>query len=55
MSRTERWLLRLPVLGGEESRGERFERRHELIELAGLEALVGLRREVVGERLDALL
>src|SRR5206468_6081884 len=54
MPRTEPSLLRLPVLGGEESRGERFERGHELVQLAGLEALVGLRREVVGERLDAL-
>jgi len=42
-------------LGGEESGGERFERGHELVELTGLEALVGCRREVVGERLDAPL
>src|SRR6476620_9753927 len=54
-SRTERSLLRLSVLGGEEQRGERLERGHELVELARLEAFVGLRREVVGERLDPLL
>src|SRR5437588_2583225 len=54
MWRAEPSLLRLPVLGGEQSRGERFQRGHELIELTGFEALVGFRREIVGERLDAL-
>src|SRR3954451_3061037 len=54
MWRAEPSLLLLPVLSGEQSRGERFQRGHELIELAGLEALVGFRREIVGERLDAL-
>src|SRR5581483_2648426 len=46
--------LRLPVLGREEQLGERFERDHELVELVRLEALVGLRGEVVRERLDPL-
>src|SRR3954447_16041597 len=46
---------RLPVLVGEEQCGERFERGHELVALAALEALVGDRGEVVGQRLDALL
>src|SRR3990170_388261 len=54
MSGIELSLLRLPVLGGEQQRGERLERGHELVELARLEAFVGLRREVVGERLDPL-
>src|SRR5262249_58723237 len=54
VSGTELALLRLPVLGGEQQRGERLERGHELVELARLEAFVGLRCEVVGERLDPL-
>jgi hypothetical protein len=40
------------VLGGEEKRSETLERSHQLIELARLKALIGLRSEVVGERLD---
>src|SRR3954470_16275740 len=47
--------FRLSVLGGNEQRGERLERRHQVVELARLEALIGLRREVVGARLDALV
>src|SRR4051794_23706504 len=46
---------RRSVLRGDEELGERFERAHELIELVGIEALVRLRGEVVGERLDPLL
>src|SRR4051794_14998352 len=42
------------VLGGAQQRGERLESFHQLVELGRLEALVGLRREVVGERLDPL-
>lgn len=44
----------LPILGGKQQRRERLESGHELVELTRLEALVGLRREVVGERLDPL-
>src|SRR3954452_25075912 len=43
------------VLVGEQQRGERVEGRHELVELIGFEALVGLRRQIVGEPLDSLL
>ena len=35
MARTGLRVPRLPVVGGQESYGERFERRHELTELAG--------------------
>src|SRR6185437_12695843 len=50
------WTIRalVLVLGGEQQRGERLEGGHELVELVRLEALVGPRREVVGERLDPL-
>src|SRR3954447_20499725 len=41
----------VPVLGGEQKRGERRECVHQLIELARLEAFIGLRRKVVGQRL----
>jgi len=44
--------LLLKVLGGKEQRGEGLESDHELIELVGLEAPVGLRRTAVGQRLD---
>src|SRR5215216_6577685 len=54
MARRAPWMVRLPVLRGEQQRGERFERRHELVELVGVEVLVGLGSEVIGERLDPL-
>jgi hypothetical protein len=44
-----------PVLGGHEQLGERVQGGHELLELVRSEDLVGLRGEVVGERLDALV
>src|SRR5690242_4834589 len=46
---------RLPVLGGEQQRGERFEGRYELGEFVGREGLIRLGGQVIGERLDPLV
>src|SRR5947209_2778617 len=45
----------LLVLGGEQQRGDRFERGHQFVQLSRLEVFVRLRGEVVSERLDPLL
>src|SRR4051794_40797216 len=46
--------VRLPVLGGEEQRGEWFQCGREFVELLRPQALVRCRCELIGEGLDPL-
>src|SRR5579871_3953366 len=41
-------------MSGKQPGGDRLEGFHELLELGGIEALIGLRREVIRDRLDPL-